>query len=111
MEDFLLERVEEEGVQLNTYNGGHVSIDSILCTSGVQVSRAGYLSFGEDVEDHRPIFVDVTITSTLGVNIPAPKSVKVRRLKTNDPRITRKYNNTLKSYFRKIDLSTKSLSL
>jgi exonuclease III len=89
LEDKLLERVETEGTHLNTYMGGHAPIDTILCTNGVEISKAGYLPFGEGVGDHRPIFVDISIASTLGMNIPTPRSIKARRLKTNDPRITK----------------------
>ena len=107
LEDRLIERVEKDGVKLNTYNGGHAPIDSILCTNGVKVIKAGYLPFGEGVGDHRPIFVDITIASTLGVNLPNPLSVKARRLKTNDPRITKRYNKILKAYFRKYNLGSR----
>ena len=111
LEDLLLERVEREGVKLNTYSGGHAPIDSIMCTQGIEVRKAGYLEFGEGVGDHRPIFIDITISSTLGVNIPVSKSVKARRLKTNDPRIMKKYIETLRKFLKKSNMTNRVLEL
>ena len=107
LEDLLIERVERDKVKLNTYSGGHVPIDTIMCTQGVDVKKAGYLEFGEGVGDHRPIFIDVTMASTLGVNIPPPISMKARRLKTNDPRIMEKYKKVLKAHFKRLNLKKK----
>ena len=56
LEDKLLERVANAGVQLNTYTGGHAPIDTILCTQGIEVTKSGYLAFGEGVGDHRHIY-------------------------------------------------------
>ena len=69
------------------------------------------MEFGEGVGDHRPIFIDITIASTLGVNIPTPKSMKARRLKTNDPRIMEKYKKTLKSFFDEFNLTERVLEV
>ena len=85
----LLERVEREGVTLNTYSRGRAPIDSIMCKQGVDVKKVGCLSFGEEVGYHRPIFFDIKKASSLGVNLPAPKSMTARRLKINDPIITK----------------------
>ena len=104
LEDKLLDRVEGEGRKLNTYSGGNVPIDTIMCTQGIEVLKAGYLPFGEGVGDHRPIYIDITVASSLGVNLPNPITMKARRLKTNDPRITNRYNKILKSYFTKVNL-------
>ena len=72
---------------------------------------AGYLPFGEGVGDHRPLFVDVTIASILGVNLPLVKKVAARRLKLQDPRVVNRYNKHLKQFFRKSSLSDKAKSL
>ena len=67
MRDVLLERIEGEDVVANTHNRGKVPIDTILCTAGIDVKKAGYLPFGDGVGDHRPLFIDVTLCLTQDV--------------------------------------------
>ena len=57
--------LELEVTQPTTYHRGAIPLDAILYTAGIEVQRAGYLPFGKGVEDHRPLFVDVTVASTL----------------------------------------------
>ena len=45
--DMMLDRVEQDGVPLHTYQQGKFPIDTILCTAGVEVYKAGYMPFGE----------------------------------------------------------------
>ena len=58
------------------YQRGRKTIDTILCTGGANVVNAGYMSLCEWVGDHRILFIDVTIVSTLGVDMPSMKSAK-----------------------------------
>ena len=53
-----------------TYQRGRVLIDSIMTTGAVIVDKAGYLPFGVGVGDHRALFVDVSLVSVLGANLP-----------------------------------------
>lgn len=48
----------------NTYKRGCNSIDTILCTRDIVMSKVGCLLFGEGVGDHRALFVDIIIAST-----------------------------------------------
>ena len=98
LHDKLIEKVEKEGAKLNTYSRGKVLIDTILTTYGIEVTKAGYLSFGEGVGDHRPILMDISIESSLGLNLPPLTSMKARRLKVNDPRVMKRCNNNLKVF-------------
>ena len=68
-----------------TFNRGNKQIDAILCTVGIHVVKGGYLPIGEGVGDHRPLFIDISVESTLGVKIPPPTAVKTRRLQLNNP--------------------------
>ena len=112
LEDVMLQRMEITGAPPpNTYNRGHLPIDTILCSPGIQVEQAGFLPFGNGVGDHRPLFIDITIASSLGVNLPPSKSVKARRLKLQDPRIVNKYNKCLKKFFNQFSLSNQALLL
>ena len=104
LQDVLMERMDDNEKLPNTYNRGVNPIDTILCTVGINVHKAGYLPFGDGVGDHRPLFMDVTIASTLGVKLPTPKAMSARRLKTLDPRVVKKYNKLLKQFFRKFSL-------
>ena len=104
MLDRIGDRVGDEDGSMATYNRGEAPIDTIFCTAGIEVQSAGYLPFGDGVGDHRPIFVDVSIASTLGVNLPPPKSATARRLKLLDPRVVKKYNKCLKQFFKKHSL-------
>ena len=91
----------EEGVKPpSTYQRGSKTIDTILCTGGVIVKKAGYMPFGEGIGDHRALFIDVTVASTLGVDLPPIQSVKARRLKLGDPRVIKLYHKWLRKYFK-----------
>ena len=104
LEDVFMERVEDISLLPATFNKGVNPIDTIMCTAGITVVKAGYLPFGEGIGDHRPLFMDVTIASTLGVKLTTPKNVVARRLKTLDPRVVRKYNKLLKRFYRQFSL-------
>ena len=91
-----------------THNKGTAPIDTILCTAGVEVKKAGYLSFGEGIGDHRPLFIDVQLTSVLGIKMPPIKKAKARRLKLEDPRVVKKYNLELEKYLRKHKVKERS---
>ena len=101
----MLGRLDDDSLAPPTYQLGSRPIDTILCTAGIEVRSAGYLPFGTGVGDHRPLFVDVTISSTLGVNLPPSKKIVARRLKLNDPRVINNYNAKLINYFPRHSLS------
>ena len=105
LHDVMLGRLDDDSLAPPTYQLGSRPIDTILCTAGIEVRSAGYLPFGTGVGDHRPLFVDVTISSTLGVNLPPSKKIVARRLKLNDPRVINNYNAKLKNYFSRHSLS------
>ena len=94
-----------------TFNRGSAPIDTILCTSGVEILKAGYLPFGEGVGDHRPLYVDVKLASILGVKLPPVKKAKARRLKLQDPRVVKKYNHELEKYLRMYKVKERSTLL
>ena len=103
LHDVMIDRLGENKKLPPTYNRGQAAIDTILCTPGISVRKAGYLPFS-GLSDHRAIFADFTIASTLGVNLPPPKSKSARRLKTMDPRVMKKYTKCLKQYFKRFGL-------
>jgi hypothetical protein len=84
-----------------TYSGGSKPIDKIFCSSSLQVLSAGYLEHGKSTGDHRPIWVDISTSTTLGTNIPTLPTFNARRLKCQDPRIVARYNDVLEKFFTK----------
>ena len=99
LHDVLMKRVGDSDLLPPTYNLGVNPIDTLLCTAGIEVQQAGYLPFGDGVGDHRPLFMDVTVASTLGVKLTEPKKMAARRLKMLDPRVMKRYNCLLNSFF------------
>ena len=82
-------KIEDHNTLPPTYQNGVKPIDTIMCTAGIDVQKVGYLPFGDGVGDHRPLFLDVTIASTLGVKMANPTKMAARRLKTLDPRVVK----------------------
>ena len=75
------------------------------------VDRAGYLPFGEGVGDHRALFVDISLVSVLGADLPPIQTARARKLKLQDPRIVKKYNKSLKLFIKSHDLELRSFQL
>ena len=74
LKDLILENLKDNEDPPSTYQRGSTTIDAILFASGFDVQQAGYLPFGEGVGDHKALFVDVIITSTLGESSSAKES-------------------------------------
>jgi len=104
LEDVFVERNVDNHILPPTFNRGINPIDIIMCTAGITVIKAGYLTFGEGVGDHRPLLMDVTVASTLGVKMAVPKKMVARRLKLQDPRVVKKYNKLLICFFRRFSI-------
>lgn len=96
----LKEHLNTEGSPIvATHNQGRRTLDAIFSTEGIESARKGYLAFGDMPSDHRLGWMDVLYTTAFGhkmepINIPG-----ARRLKTDDPRILKKW---IKSYEKSI---------
>ena len=82
-----------------TYHRGSHAIDGIYVSPSIQVSRAGYLGFGDIPGDHRGIWIDVEQRSILGYKMADIPIAKARRLKLNDPRVVQRYQTSLDDFF------------
>jgi hypothetical protein len=82
-----------------TYSGGSKPINKIFCSSSLQVVAAGYLEHGKSTGDHRSIWIDISMGSALGTNIPQLPTFNARCLKCQDPRIVAKYNKVVLEQF------------
>ncbi len=81
----------------NTYNRGTNPIDGIFIPNALlpHVS-SGYLTFGEGIpSDHRALWIDIPLEALGWFTIPESIPLKARRLKCNDPRVIKTYNDTL----------------
>ena len=84
-----------------TYARGSKPIDEIFISESLDIQSCGYLTHGESLGDHRPIWVDLNKESALGAKLPPIPSFKARRLKCKDPRIVERYNMLLEKYLKK----------
>ena len=100
------------GKQLpETHNNGSKPIDEIFISSTLQITAAGYLEHGSAMSDHRPIWVDLTRDTVLGVKATKAPTYEARRLKTNDPRIVDNYISTLKEILVSYNFESRSKHL
>lgn len=70
-------------------------IDAVFVTDKFTCWRGGYLSFDYLEGNHRGLWCDIPIEYILGYNMQHPAHPKARRLKTDDPRVCKKYLSTL----------------
>ena len=70
-------------------------IDAIFGSPYIRAKRSGYLSFKKLGGDHRGLWIDIPAELLLGYNPPTCSMHHARRLKMEDPRIVKKYNDTL----------------
>ncbi len=94
-----------------TYNGGSVPIDEIYVSQTLNITSSGYLEHGINNSDHRPIWVEITKESAIGMRPPKITTIKARRLKTGDPKIVNKYNYFLQRELEKNKVYEKALCL
>ena len=83
-----------------TYNRGREPIDGLFLSENIQDFQMGYLAFGEVPmgADHRCGWIDIKYSKIFGKHLPPLISPKARRLKTQDPRVTKQYLKLLSEY-------------
>ena len=94
-----------------TYNNGSKPIDEIFVSETLEIASCGYMAHGIINSDHRPIWIEVTKESALGSHPPPTHQFLARKLKTNDPRIVKKYNHILQEEFEKYNLYKRCFDL
>jgi exonuclease III len=78
-----------------TSERGSVQIDYIFVSPGIGIKRAGFLPFGKFPGDHRAIWIEVNTKDMIGVNPECLNKMNARRLKLQDPRTVKAYQNEL----------------
>ena len=74
-----------------TWFRGKDSIDGIWFSDELELVCASYLPFHGDIGDHRPVLVDFTVQSLLGLNLPRIVHASARRLNSSVERIRQPY--------------------
>ena len=82
-------------------------IDGIYCTPHRHASKSGYLSFSTLGGDHRGLWVDIPAVLLFGYKPQSCNMAHARRLKLEDPRIVKKYNDVLHDLLYKNDIYTR----
>ena len=78
-------------------------LDAIFAPDSFTCWRGGFLSFEYLDGDHRGLWCDLPVEFLLGYNMQHPAHPKARRLKTNDPRVKKKYVKLLHENLQKHD--------
>ena len=77
-----------------TFHGGSDPIDGIFVSPSIDIIVGGYFEFGFCPHtDHRGLWLDIHYRVAFGHVMPAIVTAQARRLKTNDPRIVKKYTD------------------
>ena len=67
-------------------------IDGLWATCGIIISKGGYLAFGDGApSDHRLLWFEITFSIAFGQRPSAMVTMTPKKLKANDPRLTKKY--------------------
>ena len=84
-----------------TYFRGKDAIDGIWVSEEIEISAAAYLPFDPELGDHRPVVVNISKRTLLGVDGPKIKPAAARRLNSKVKRIRQKYIDRLEEQFGK----------
>ena len=92
-----------------THCEGSLPIDGVYVSPTLLGTlRCGYLPV---IQDHRALFIDIPQTVAFGYDAPESKRPQARRLKTNDPRLVKKYLDHFKSVVLKHHLPERAARL
>lgn len=84
-----------------TYQRGRVPIDGIFLSPTLKISEGGYFPFGEFPLDHRFLWIKIEFTNALGYQMPPLVSPEARRMKTDDPKCTKRFLDEYEKYITK----------
>ena len=78
---------------IHSHQRGTSIIDGIFASHGIHAIKGGFLADHLFSSDHKPIWADISISSTFGAEPPPLLPPHRRRLKNEDPRIVSKFNS------------------
>ena len=76
-----------------SHQRGTSIIDGIFATHDINAIKGGFLAEHLFDTDHKPVWVDLSLSSIFGLNVPPLLPLHRRRLKNEDPRIVKKFNS------------------
>ena len=84
-----------------THQAGSVPIDGIFVSEClIPFLRGGYLGFGKATRaDHRALYIELPLVAFIGYDMHDIIRPNIRRLKLQDPRIVKKYQDNLHELF------------
>ena len=85
------------GTRPATYHRGKEMIDDIFITKNFRLERAGMFAFGDGPGDHRGLYVDINLDSFMGSDEYIVQRIQARRLISNNPIVTEKFNRLFES--------------
>lgn len=91
---------QHDGRAPATYQRGKRPIDGIFVSPNLIPDRSGYLPFGMLPGDHRGIWMDIEKKYVYGYTVADTPIAAARRLKLNDPRVVKRYIDTLHELFK-----------
>ena len=89
-----------------TCERGSVQIDFMFISPGIRIYRAGFLPFGKYPGDHRAIWIELVTEDILGTNPEPLRKPEARRLKLQDPRIVKRYQEKLVQFVQASKIDT-----
>lgn len=104
LREVLLDKVGGENAP-STFDKGSRSIDSIMCSANIEISKTDYMPFGEGAGDHISLVIDINKRSVFGNPYAPSSTLRVRKLKLKDPRIIKNISNRWIDFTRKTKYS------
>jgi hypothetical protein len=96
----------------NDKNNSRVPIDSIWASQELQVNAAGYLPFGEGCKsDHQLLWADLSYHTVFGRKTPKTYHIPVKKLRSDDPRLVKRYNRKVKAALNREGLIKQAFAL
>ena len=94
-----------------THNRGSRPIDTMMGTPSLRDSPSGYLPFGSAPGDHRPLWLDLSVTTLFGAAGRVIPPSKGRKLQCCDPRVVSRYQRSLRTTYVANNLWARTFSL
>ena len=111
LQEAILQRHQQAPPATQVDNRSNKPIDGIFVTSGVVVKAGGYYGFYEGIEsDHRALWIDIDLKSTLGGHSPTPKH-SARKLTSKNRAVRRKYIRLAERGYQRQDIAGRLLQV
>ena len=81
-----------------TYHRGSAQIDGIFISASLNPVKSGFLEFGMFPSDHRALWIELTFENAFGCSMKNPVLPAARRLKSNDPKVSKKWKDLMKAH-------------